>query len=199
MFLDGTYAFGLWRSVATRSSLRVGQELSIDQQRRLLEMERFERERRRAMIYLAHKPRTMQEVRNRLRRADCPNDVAEAVVVEMTERGLLDDAAYTAAYVETRMSGRGYGPHRIRQELVRRGVERRIIKDALDEVAGGDREANLARSLAEKRWHRLQTETDDRKRRKRLMDYLVRRGFSYEIVRETVDRVAAASRNPGGE
>jgi regulatory protein len=51
-------------------------------------------------------------------------------------------------------------------------------------------EEQLALAVGEKRWRQLHTESDHRKRRKKLLDFLVRRGFTFPVALEIVDRLS---------
>jgi len=91
--------------------------------------------------------------------------------------GLLDDAGFARNYVETR-AARGRGPMRLTRDLQSMGVDRRHIDAALAEQwpADADRSA-MPRALAARRARQLGELPRDAKRR-RLVAYLARRGFT---------------------
>jgi regulatory protein len=104
--------------------------------------------------------------------------------------GLLDDAAFARNFVETRVA-RGRGPARLVRDLQAMGVDRRHIDAALAAQwpADADRSA-MPRALAAKRARQLGNLPREAKRR-RLVAFLARRGFSGPEVREAVREALA--------
>jgi regulatory protein len=99
----------------------------------------------------------------------------------------VDDAAYARAFARGRFLGRGYGPQRLRADLLKRGIARETIEAALaDLVESVDLDESALR-LARPKWASLAREPDVRKRQKKTMDFLLRRGYAFDTARETVD------------
>lgn len=189
VFIDEAFAFGVHVDLIVEFGLHKGQALTVAAQQRLVAADHGRAARGVAMGYLGYSSRTEHEVRQKLLRSEFSEAVAEDTVARLRELGYLDDAAYARSYVEARFRNRGYGPGRLRSDLLRRGVAAALIDAALAEMIDQDDVVEAARHHAEKRWPRLAAETDARKRRKKLSDYLVRRGFSYDIVRRVIDEL----------
>ncbi len=190
VFLDGAFAFGVHVDVALAFGLAPGRALSEAEREEILAADAVFRAKSAAFRYLAYRARTEGEVRRKLSGKGFEEGVIDEVVERLYTLGYLDDEAYARAYVRARFAGRGYGPQRIRAELLRRGVRRDYADAALAELLAEDDVAEQARRHAAKRWPRLASEPDPRKRRKKLTDYLVRRGFSFDVVRRVVDELA---------
>ena len=187
VFIDETFAFGVHVDLIVEFGLHKGQALSVEEQQRIVEADRARAARAMALDYLGYRARTEHEVRQKLTRSGFDDAVAERTVVWLCELSYLDDAAYARSYVEARFRNRGYGPGRLRADLQRRGIEGRLIDAALETLVEQEDMLEAARSHAEKRWPRLAAEADAFKRRKKLSEYLVRRGFSYDTARRVVD------------
>lgn len=190
VFLDGRFAFGIHTPLVERAGLTVGSQLSIEAQEALLAEERIARVLQKALHFIAHQPRTEAEVVRRLGRSGASDGQIDEVIRRLRGGGALDDSAYVRAYVESRLQRQGYGPRRIEAELVRRGIARETVKAALETFAGETNTLETALEQATKRWMRLEKEPDVRKRRKKLVDFLVRRGFSFDTAHEAMRRVA---------
>jgi regulatory protein len=112
-------------------------------------------------------------------------EVVEQALDRAAGVGLLDDAAFARSFVETR-SARGRGPVRLLRDLLAMGVERRIIDAAIsahwDEAP--DREA-MPRAMVARRAWQLGPLPRDAKRR-RLLAFLARRGFTGPAARDLV-------------
>lgn len=185
VFVDGEFAVGLSAERAREAGLAVGREIAAERLGALARGDQAEKAREVAYAYLAHKPRTRAEVRRRLQRADVRESVIDDVLVRLEEQGYLDDGDYAEEYARQRRE-RGYGPYRVRSDLKQRGVDAELIERAVDEAYEPEALRRTARTLAEKRWNRLSREDDERRRRKKVHDYLARRGFPYGMISEIV-------------
>jgi regulatory protein len=139
-----------------------------------------------AWQYLSSRPRTTHEVQQKLRRHGVADRVIAQVVARLHDCGALNDAAYVHAYLTSRLSNRGYGPQRLRRELHQRGVNRALVTDAEQRDLNPEDVLAAARAQATKRWPRLAREADHGKRRRKLHDFLRRRGFPAAIVQQVL-------------
>lgn len=189
VFLDGEFAFGVHEDVAAKHGLREGRTLSPDEQRRVEADEAYVEAKHRALNYLAHKPRTEEEVRRKLRQEDVGRAIIDDVVARLYELDYLDDEAYAHDYVHNRFASKQYGPVRLRRELVERGIDRSVAGRAVDEFFADEDPMTAARAHAEKRWPRLADEEDPRRRKQKLYRYLRRRGFTSDTIYTVLDEL----------
>jgi regulatory protein len=137
------------------------------------------------------------EIRRRLRQKGHAPAAVDYAVRRAESLKLLDDAAFARNFVQSRAS-RGRGPARLRQDLRVRSVPEPFIDAALQEQWPEPESAlDLAASLAARRMRQLGEIPRDAKRR-RLLSYLARRGFSGSRVTELVRRVLAESERTAG-
>ncbi|HSO63754.1 MAG TPA: regulatory protein RecX [Ornithinibacter sp.] len=133
-------------------------------------------------------PRSRAQLEQALRRKDCPDDVAAAVLDRMEEVGLVDDVAYAGMLVRSQQAGRGLARRALAQELRRKGVDDETAQAALDDVDPLDEEER-ARALVAKKM-RSMTGLDPVVQTRRLAGMLARKGYpaelSMRIVREAV-------------
>ncbi len=190
IFIDGEFAFGLTADTATALGLKKGQTLSVAEQSEILDKDQFAAARRVALTYLARRARTVAEVRKKLLESGFSEPATTSALHRIQELGYLDDEDYARRYAAARL-GRRYGPHRVLQELRRRGVPPEVAQEA---VAGASRDEDVfdqVRSLAESRYQRLAGENDVRKRKKKVFDFLLRRGYGSEIAWRVIDELGA--------
>lgn len=191
VYLDDAFAFGIALDVLIEAELKKGDVLSVAVQEQLLAADELIRARVVAVNYIAYQARTEEEVRRRLRKAEFSEPAVEGALERMKALGYLDDDAFAQAYAKGRFAGRGYGPQRIRADLLKKGVRGEALDRAVAAVASDDDLFEQALRHGRKRWLRLQSESDPRKREKKLADFLLRRGFSYDTVRAVTDRLKA--------
>src|SRR5438105_2629430 len=95
-------------------------------------------------------PRTRAQLARALARRDVPGEVAERVLGRFADAGLVDDAAFAAAWVESRHEGRGLGRRALASELRSRGVAADVTEAAVGRLTG-DQERRTARALVDRR------------------------------------------------
>ncbi len=187
VFINDEYAFGLTLDLAAREGLKKGMPLSTEAQQALLDDEKGHRARAVALNYVGNQARTLEEVRRKLREKSYGADITDEAIQRLTDYGYLDDEAYAKAYVESRFSGSGHGPRRLRVDLIKRGVDRAIVERVVSEAFEDDELREAALQQGRKRWAALEHETDLRKRKKKVIDFLVRRGFDYGLAHQILD------------
>lgn len=182
VYLDGAFAFGL--SEALAATLRVGQVLSEAEVARLRHLDLSERTYERALRYLSYRPRSVAEVRGYLAGKGLPEDLVSETVAKLSQEGLLDDRVFARLWVENRSSFRPRGLAALRSELRRKGLDDDTIEEATEDLDEAEDAYRAAQAQA------LRLQGADRKTfYRRLWGYLSRRGFPYDTVRETVERL----------
>ena len=141
-----------------------------------------------ALDLLARKAWTRRDLARRLRRRGVPADVAEAVVADLEARGYVDDRAYAVAWADARARDRAYGRQRLRQELATRGIARPLVDAAIERAFADTDELTRARAAATRRLTLLRADPPERAAR-RLHDYLRRRGYPGDLVRQVLRAV----------
>ena len=184
VFLDGKFAFSLEAEVAVREGLGVGQELSEGDIEALTGADLFQRCLNAALHYLGYRPRSEAELRQRLRRRGFNGGNVEATLDKLKEQGLVNDLAFAEFWKDTRQSFSPRSQWLTRAELRQKGVAEdiidRVVADVDDEDSAYRAAASKARSLPK---------TDYQSFRRRLGEYLKRRGFGYGVINHTVQQV----------
>ena len=140
-----------------------------------------------ALDRIATRDRTRHELAKALKAKNVPPEITEQVLDRLQEVGLVDDAAFAEAWVESRQQRRHLSRPALRRELQAKGVDRDKIDVALESVDFGD-ELGAARELARRR-HRAIAELPYPVRYRRLAGVLGRRGFGSGIVTQVLREV----------
>jgi regulatory protein len=183
--IDGRYGFSLAEDVLVRAGLATGDSLDESAIAELLAGDERARATEAALAFLAYRPRSEKEVRDRLRRSQFSQDAIDHVISRLHEWHYLDDADFARRWVENRATHRPRGSRLLQQELRQKGIDRETARDAiaeaeLDETAAAEQ---LARGRAS-----AYAGEDPAVMRRRLGAYLARRGYSYDVVRVALER-----------
>jgi regulatory protein len=184
VFLDGRFAFSLEAEVAVKEGLEVGQELAADQIESLARSDEFHRCFNAAAHYLSYRPRSEFELRERLQRRGFDGDRIATVIARLKEQGLVDDVAFAQFWKDNRQSFSPRSQWLTRLELRRKGV----AEDVIDQMVGAVDDDDSAYRAALSKARHLPL-SDYQGFRRRLGEYLKRRGFGYGVINHTIQRV----------
>jgi len=144
-----------------------------------------------ALRFLEARPRSATEVRRRLIDAGYREELVAGAIERLAELGVLDDEAFARAWVESRDRVRPRGERALRSELFRKGIDRQLADDMLEEREqtrpGADAEA--AARLIERHASALARISDPRARRQRAYALLARNGFDPDVAATLARRV----------
>lgn len=202
IYLDDRRALDVATAVVSEAALHTGKWLEEEDCAVILAADEPHRARERALRLLGVRDRTVAEIRSRLTGAGFTSPAVESTVAYLLDLRYLDDERFATRYVAEK--GRnGWGDRRLRSELMRKGVDKRVIEAALaaleeDEEAGNQAGQALL-DLVRRRFGR-QWAIDREAAARRLAGFLLRRGYDWdEVSRLTraLDSEVAPSDPPG--
>jgi regulatory protein len=189
--IDGSRFGAIPRDLATAEGLAVGRVVDPGLQERLAGAADAEAAYRTVLRALEIRSYARGDLARRMVRKGHQRQAVEAALERVARLGLLDDAAFAQTYVQTR-SARGRGPARLVRDLLSMGLERSLIDRAV--AAQWSEESDKAAmplALARKRAAQLGALPRQTKRR-RVVAYLARRGFTGRDITELVDQVVGS-------
>jgi len=137
---------------------------------------------------LAYRDRSVSEIRECLKRKEYQPAVISRVVEELTTLGYLDDERFAKTWSGSLARNKKVGPRYILNALAKKGIKRDIaqnaVSDLFDEPAA---EENEIKKLVEQKTSYKKSLTPLQKK-KRIYNFLIRRGFSYHAVMQVIGR-----------
>ncbi len=188
IYLDGEFAFGISQEVLLKHGLTKGSELDEQKKQAVLEEEELGKELERAYRYLSYRPRSRFEMEQYFNKHDTPNDLVRMVLEKLEARDYIDDEAFAAWWVEERLDARPKGSLALRQELSQKGIDRKVIDKTLAYYQDRIESEEIVEEVVEKALKRYQ-KYQGRTLRWKLWQYLARRGYNSETIRQAVDKV----------
>jgi regulatory protein len=143
----------------------------------------------RALRLLGVRSRSREELRRRLSQAGFPEDEITEALVDLERVGLVDDERFADEVVRWKLSRQGYGHRAALDTLRKAGVDRSVAEQAVAEAGWEDEEAR-AEEVGRARLPRL-AGLPPQSARRRLMGFLLRRGFEPEVARAVCARLLA--------
>ncbi len=197
VFLDTHFAFSLDVTQVVDYDLKVGKRIDAEELKELRKASEFGKLYQRTLEWVLTRPHSIRETRNYLKRRqmrrrqlnrtrareglstfpELNDDVMELVVERLIEKKYLNDQRFAEYYVENRYLKKGISHKRLRMELMKKGVETDLITLALEKISRDENE-EINKVIKKKR-----RKYDDKK----LIAYLVRQGFAYQMAKEAVE------------
>jgi len=137
---------------------------------------------------LARRIYTNKEIHDKLNKQGYPDEIIQAVISTMERYGYLNDRNFAEEWIRSRMRTKPKGRIALRRELTQRGVEESIIEEALSKAFDESKEGEAVLDVAKRRI-KLYNNDDPVAIRRKLQNFLLRRGFDFETVRDAVEKV----------
>lgn len=174
IFIDGEFVCGLDAVAAVSARIKIGDEISPSELKKIVEESEKNSAFERAVGYLSIAPRAGKEIRKYLLDKGYDIDVVVATVEKLIAYRYIDDYAYAQSYVKSK--SKKYGKFRIASELKQKGIDSETISELLDE-SGEDGIVEVARKYVKSH------KSADVQKLKR---FLAGRGFSWDAISSAV-------------
>ena len=182
VYVDGQFAFVLYKGELSRFHIADGQELSQDIYEKIRMEVILKRAKLRAMHLLNDMWRTESQLREKLTRNEYPADIVEAAIDYVKSFGYINDYEYARSFIASRKERKSR--REIYMQLVSKGVARDLIDEAFEECYEREDSVEAIRKLLEKKHYDPENTASEEK--KKIMAYLVRKGFNYEDIRRSM-------------
>jgi Uncharacterized protein conserved in bacteria len=182
LFLDGEPAVSVDTETLLKAGLKPGAELDDDRLHELILASDRRRAEEKALYLLEHRSHSQKELADKISRVTS-HEAAEAAAAHMAELGLVDDAAYARALAGELLNRKGYSASRARQELLRKGIDRELAEQAVEESAPDPVEK--IKELLQRKYLGV---LDDERGRRRCIAALQRLGYRWDDIRTALRR-----------
>lgn len=179
IFVDGKYTFSLSEQALLEAKLNIGKELDSSQVEQLKISSGFDKLYNQLLRYIAIRQRSRWEIGNYLKLKKVEPEDQERLVSILIEKGWINDKVFAELWVSNRRQLKATNKRRLRQELLVKRVDSEIIDQVLAE---DDTDEELViKQLVDNKRRQTRYKDDDK-----LMQYLSRQGFGYELIKKAV-------------
>ena len=130
--------------------------------------------------YCAYQERCHQEVRQKLRDMYMIPEAIDHIIVHLLEHNFLNEERFAKTFVRGKFRIKNWGKYRLTLELKKRDISKHNINLAINQISS-DEYLKTFNELAEKKAISL-SETNKWKKKKKLIDYLLYRGWESHLV-----------------
>lgn len=138
-------------------------------------------------MLLKFRLRSRREIYERLKRKKFSEEIIEKTLSFLEDKGFINDSDFARAWIASRII-KPLGLRRLRHELKIKGINENTIELRIEEIKDNYSEADVARDIAEAKFNKLKG-IEPRKAKRRIYDYLFRRGFSPDVVIDIINQL----------
>lgn len=181
IYLDGEFAFVLYKGELRLYHIVKGQELTETDYEEILHTVLPKRAKKRSLMLLQKKDYTEEELRRKLRDGEYPEQIIDEALEYVKGYHYIDDYRYCISYITC--YGDKWSRQQIMSKLLTKGVNKQDIQNAYEEVSlKGDisSEEELIRAVLRKKQYNA--ETSDIKTKNKMYQYLLYKGFSSSTI-----------------
>lgn len=184
---DGTDAL-LWTETQLRFGVYHGAEISLDQWNELIVFDEQLGCRIKSLRLLAVRPRSVDELRQKLKIEKFSDTAIERCLSELAEEGMLDDTDFARRFARSRLARKSMGRQALEFELRKKGIEEKLRQRVVAELIPDSVEIELAEKAARQKIKSYR-EKDSSAVRRKLSAYLHQRGFSGETIAHVILKI----------
>ncbi|MBA4405742.1 hypothetical protein C0389_00550 [bacterium] len=142
-----------------------------------------------AFRLLGRRLHSTSELRTKLIKKKFPKETIEKVLADLTETALLNDEQFAIEYLEERSVKKKIGLNKLKAELFKKGIERKIIDNVLLSV-DSDLSYKQALELAKRKKVVLERKEKDKKKLKsKIYSFLTSRGYQSDIIIKVLSNI----------
>lgn len=138
-------------------------------------------------LLLKFRPRSEKEIYERLKKKKFSEEIIKETISFLKDKRFIDDNYFAKVWIESRLK-RPLGLRRVREELRIKGIAKEIIDSQFQEIKEKYCEEDIVREIARQRLSKLKN-IDPAKAKNRIYGYLLRRGFSADIVIDAINQL----------
>jgi regulatory protein len=147
----------------------------------------------RAVNLLTYKPRSIKELRERLLEKDWTNaEIVDEIIEKLKFYGYLNDAQFAKSFAASQIRQKPVGKRVLKQKLAQKKLDRETVEEAVEKALEETPEEEIIERAIAKRL-RLKGKPETREDAKKFYDYLLRQGFSYDLVSGKMREIAAGN------
>ncbi len=185
VFIDGEFAFGLLYADVLFYNLVENEEITQEKYNSIIRNKILTSAKDKAFNFLSFKNRTVKEMKKKLLEKEFSDDVINQVIEMLMKYNYLNDAEYAKKFIKDKLEIKGYGKYRIKSELKQKGIEIEIIDELLVDTECIEIEKVI--TLINKKLRFRTLESLDIKEKRKIYNFLQRRGYSYNVINESFE------------
>ena len=182
------FVVGVSDHTITRFKLKIGTRIDFELYQKLIESEEEWKVREYLLRLLSRRDHASHELRLKAFKKGYKATHIDHCINSLEQKGYIDNIAFARKFARDKFKFNKWGPEKIKAELLKKRVDIRFINNALESIKTDIKINDALSYLASKRKARIMREPPEN-RKKKLFDFLIRKGYDYSDISKEVDRL----------
>jgi regulatory protein len=191
VYLNGSQAFELSELIIGRTGLCTGDEIDSKEIGRIREKEAELQAKNTAINFLSYRQRSSHEVLGHLLKKGFTRERSQKTVDRLRKLNMINDLNFAYAFARDRLKRGQTGQILLRRQLLAKGIGSDVADKVLAELISDSSEESSAFKAVRKKLKGIRPVSgaiDTGKQKKRILDFLLRHGYTYDIAIRTINR-----------
>lgn len=189
LFHKSEFLIGVSADTLLSYSLSDGVILTPSLYRQIKKSEEYTAVKDRCYLLLSGRDHSAGELRSKLAKKGFDRELVAQVVDEFSEKGLLNDREFARKFAADKSELRGWGPVKIKNELLKKGVSKEAAAGAVKSLEENLDQTEICVDLALKRKQHFLREDDPRKRKQKIYRYLAGKGYRPKAISKAIPTI----------
>lgn len=188
VYIDGKFEVGVSEKDLVEACIAKDQEISEEDLKKIKEKSAETKVKDKALKFLSIRPRSILELKKKLEEKKYDLKIIKKTISWLRKEGYLNDKKFAKDWVSNRKKFHPLGKFKLSLELKKKEVPENIIKKEVSKITD-KKEILEAKDLAERRI-KLYRNLDKYKKREKLIAFLQRRGYSWDVIKEAIEKIS---------
>lgn len=190
IFLNEEYAFSVHEDILIKHRLNKGETIHLQEIESITLDEEQNMAYIKAISMIGRRPHSLSEVKRKLKEKGFEVPIIAWACEKLVQQNYINDEEFAKMWTDNRIISQRKGRNLIRQELQQRGIDKELVKNAMETINPDD-EYTGAMKLGQTKWKQTSGKTMDRKRKTGA--FLMRRGYTGSIVNKVLGVLSSES------
>ena len=196
VYLDNNEKLILTYEILLKNGLRKNRDIPEDHFHFLIRENQKHHIKQKAFSYIGRRHHSAFEIRTKLRQKKYENSLIEEIMNDLIAKKYIDDLEFAGIFTDENIRLKLWGKNKIKGELIKRGVDREIISQVLNEKFPEGNDLENAVDLARRKYKSLQKRNlEEMNLKQKLYTFLSSRGYDYETSKEAVNKIIREGAN----
>jgi regulatory protein len=168
VFIDGIFACGINSDTFLKYQLKTGDNIDENMLREIRNFDEYLFSKKIAFDFLSYRIRSEKEIKDKLKGKDISQSSIERTIEHLKELKLINDEEFARQLITEKLSGKTVG------------------KSVLRQFFSEDDEKEFVKTNFDKYFRRVEG-LEKQQKRKKMFDYLARKGFDFEIIKQVIN------------
>ncbi|MEC0265193.1 regulatory protein RecX [Paenibacillus anseongense] len=188
IFLNEEYAFSVHEDILIKHRLVKGESVDLQDMERIIQDEEQNNAYMKALRAIGRRPHSSSELKRKLKESGYEPPIIEWVIEKLAAQNYLNDEEFAKMWTDSRIISQKKGRNLVRQELQQKGIDKELVKHAMENINQEDEIAG-AMKLAQTKWKQTSGELFDKKRK--TAAFLMRRGYTGAVVTKVLGQLSS--------